>query len=319
MKIRIASRTSPLAIFQTKEVIRSIESLNEGHECEIIKIESDGDLTDKPLFEIGGKGLFVSKLEKSLSKDEADIAVHSLKDVPTEPGPPSPLVETMFSKFGLKDFGQEFEILAMLPREDFRDVILLKESIKFHDLKDGSKIATSGPRRKAQLLAINPKFEIIPIRGNIETRINKLINEDLDGLIVAKAAMNRLKIEYPNVYIFSEEEMLPAASQGVIGIQIFMGDPRRKELINIFTKINHGDTFQTVYKERQIVSLLEGDCLSPISVLCKKLDNDLNLKVRVSNHSGTEIINEEIIVNTGLNNLIQRLVHGRAKELIREK
>ena len=213
----------------------------------------------------------------------------------------------------------KFPIIAMLPREDFRDVILLKENIKFHDLKDGSKIATSGPRRKAQLLAINPKFEIIPIRGNIETRINKLINEDLDGLIVAKAAMNRLKIEYPNVYIFSEEEMLPAASQGVIGIQIFMGDPRRKELINIFTKINHGDTFQTAYKERQIVSLLEGDCLSPISVLCKKLDNDLNLKVRVSNHSGTEIINEEIIVNTGLNDLIQRLVHGRAKELIREK
>ena len=304
MKIRIASRTSPLAIFQTKEVIRSIESLNEGHECEIIKIESDGDLTDKPLFEIGGKGLFVSKLEKSLSKNEADIAVHSLKDVPTELAPPG---------------WHKFEIVAMLPREDFRDVILLKENIKFHDLKDGSKIATSGPRRKAQLLAINPKFEIIPIRGNIETRINKLINEDLDGLIVAKAAMNRLKIEYPNVYIFSEEEMLPAASQGVIGIQIFMGDPRRKELINIFTKINHGDTFQTVYKERQMVSLLEGDCLSPISVLCKKLDNDLNLKVRVSNHSGTEIINEEIIVNTGLNDLIQRLVHGRAKELIREK
>jgi len=304
MKIRIASRASPLAIFQTKEVIRSIESLNEGHECEIIKIESDGDLTDKPLFEIGGKGLFVSKLEKSLSKNEADIAVHSLKDVPAELGPPDM---------------HKFPIIAMLPREDFRDVILLKENIKFHDLKDGSKIATSGPRRKAQLLAINPKFEIIPIRGNIETRINKLINEDLDGLIVAKAAMNRLKIEYPNVYIFSEEEMLPAASQGVIGIQIFMGDPRRKELINIFTKINHGDTFQTAYKERQIVSLLEGDCLSPISVLCKKLDNDLNLKVRVSNHSGTEIINEEIIVNTGLNDLIQRLVHGRAKELIREK
>ena len=304
MKIRIASRASPLAIFQTKEVIRSIESLNEGHECEIIKIESDGDLTDKPLFEIGGKGLFVSKLEKSLSKNEADIAVHSLKDVPAELGPPDM---------------HKFPIIAMLPREDFRDVILLKENIKFHDLKDGSKIATSGPRRKAQLLAINPKFEIIPIRGNIETRINKLINEDLDGLIVAKAAMNRLKIEYPNVYIFSEEEMLPAASQGVIGIQIFMGDPRRKELINIFTKINHGDTFQTAYKERQIVSLLEGDCLSPISVLCKKLDNDLNLKVRVSNHNGTEIINEEIIVNTGLNDLIQRLVHGRAKELIREK
>ena len=304
MKIRIASRASPLAIFQTKEVIRSIESLNEGHECEIIKIESDGDLTDKPLFEIGGKGLFVSKLEKSLSKNEADIAVHSLKDVPAELGPPDM---------------HKFPIIAMLPREDFRDVILLKENIKFHDLKDGSKIATSGPRRKAQLLAINPKFEIIPIRGNIETRINKLINEDLDGLIVAKAAMNRLKIEYPNVYIFSEEEMLPAASQGVIGIHIFMGDPRRKELINIFTKINHGDTFQTAYKERQIVSLLEGDCLSPISVLCKKLDNDLNLKVRVSNHSGTEIINEEIIVNTGLNDLIQRLVHGRAKELIREK
>ena len=217
MKIRIASRASPLAIFQTKEVIRSIESLNEGHECEIIKIESDGDLTDKPLFEIGGKGLFVSKLEKSLSKNEADIAVHSLKDVPAELGPPDM---------------HKFPIIAMLPREDFRDVILLKENIKFHDLKDGSKIATSGPRRKAQLLAINPKFEIIPIRGNIETRINKLINEDLDGLIVAKAAMNRLKIEYPNVYIFSEEEMLPAASQGVIGIQIFMGDPRRKELIN---------------------------------------------------------------------------------------
>ncbi len=307
MKIRIASRTSPLAIFQTKEVIRSIESLNEGHECEIIKIESDGDLTDKPLFEIGGKGLFVSKLEKSLSKNETDIAVHSLKDVPTELAPPG---------------WRKFEIVAMLPREDFRDVILLKESIKFHDLKDGSKIATSGPRRKAQLLAINPKFEIIPIRGNIETRINKLINEDLDGLIVAKAAMNRLKIEYPNVYIFSEKEMLPAASQGVIGIQIFMGDPRRKELINILTKINHGDTFQTVSQERIIVGYLEGDCLSPISVLCQKSKNNFKLKVRVSNHNGTEVINEEVTFGEGgsgsLRDLQQRLAYGGARELIKK-
>ena len=188
MKIRIATRTSPLALLQTNQVISLIESAEPSSVCEIIPIESEGDLTEAPLHLIGGKGLFVSKLEAALSNGDADIAVHSLKDVPALLDP-------------------KFSIAATLSREDPSDAILLKDGITFNDLGKNSRIGTSGPRRKSQMLAMHPDLVIIPVRGNIQTRINKIVSENLDGLIVAKAALNRLKINYPNMYIFSENQM----------------------------------------------------------------------------------------------------------------
>ncbi|MDB2665469.1 hydroxymethylbilane synthase [Gammaproteobacteria bacterium] len=275
MKIRIATRTSPLALLQTNQVISLIESAEPSSVCEIIPIESEGDLTEAPLHLIGGKGLFVSKLEAALSNGDADIAVHSLKDVPAILDP-------------------KFSIAATLSREDPSDAILLKDGITFNDLGKNSRIGTSGPRRKSQMLAMHPDLDIIPVRGNIQTRINKIVSENLDGLIVAKAALNRLKIHYPNMHIFSEKQMLPAAAQGAIGIEVHVSQIQ-SGILEMLNMINCQKTFTATKIERDIVAALEGSCLSPISALVTAQDSRLHLQVRVSNQDGSIIIEKEII------------------------
>ena len=301
MKIRIATRLSPLAMLQTKEVIERIKFFDPRCVCEIIKIESEGDLTDAPLHTIGGKGLFVSKLEMALENGSADIAVHSLKDVPA-------LINSKFT------------IAATLAREEPIDALLLKEGLTISDLSKNLNIATSGPRRRSQLLAINPKLNIKPIRGNIQTRINKLQTDNLDGLVVAKAALNRLKILHPNVHVFTEEQMLPAAAQGAIGIEVKSTDisPYLSDLLNL---VNDRLTFESTEIERLVVASLEGNCLSPISALCKIDNQDVELKVRVSNQDGTEVHNELTRFKLknkidAVNNFIETLIRKGVKEII---
>ena len=301
MKIRIATRLSPLAMLQTNEVIKKIQFNNPECICEIIKIESEGDLTNAPLHLIGGKGLFVSKLEIALKNGIADIAVHSLKDVPAA-------------------LDSKFSIAATLPREDPGDALLLRQGLTKTDLTRNLKIATSGPRRKSQLLAINPKLNIVPIRGNIQTRINKINTDDLDGLIVAKAALNRLKISHPNKYLFSEEEMLPAAAQGAIGIEVYTNEVS-SEIDSLLKLLNDELTHQATEIERMVVASLEGNCLSPISALCKIYDQDAELKVRVSNQDGTEVYNEMTRFKlknktSALDGFINTLIRNGAKEII---
>ena len=273
MKIRIATRTSPLALLQTNQVISRIESIEPACVCEIVPIESEGDLTEAPLHLIGGKGLFVSKLETALSNFDADIAVHSLKDVPALLDP-------------------KFSIAATLSREDASDAILLKDGIKLDDLGKNSRIGTSGPRRKSQMLAMHPDLEIVPVRGNIQTRINKIVSENLDGLIVAKAALNRLKIDYPNMHVFSRDQMLPAAAQGAIGIEICNAQIP-SGILEILVKVNCQHTFTATKIEREVVAALEGTCLSPISALVTMQDQKLHLQVRVSNQNGSTVIERE--------------------------
>lgn len=301
MKIRIATRLSPLAMLQTNEVIERIKFFDPRCVCEIIKIESEGDLTDAPLHTIGGKGLFVSKLEMALENGSADIAVHSLKDVPA-------LINSKFT------------IAATLAREEPIDALLLKEGLTISDLSKNLNIATSGPRRRSQLLAINPKLNIKPIRGNIQTRINKLQTDNLDGLIVAKAALNRLKILHPNVHVFTEEQMLPAAAQGAIGIEVKSTDisPYLSDLLSL---VNDSLTFQSTEIERLVVASLEGNCLSPISALCKIDNQDVELKVRVSNKDGTEVHNELTRFKLknkidAVNDFIETLIRKGVKEII---
>ena len=303
MKIRIATRFSPLAMLQTKEVIKKIHHHHPTCACEVIKIESDGDLTDTPLHMIGGKGLFVSKLEQALDNDIADIAIHSLKDVPAS-------------------LDKKFTIAATLPREEVEDVLLLRDKLNISDLSKKLKIATSGPRRKAQLLGINSGFNIVPIRGNIQTRIDKMTSENLDGLIVAKAALNRLKIAHPNIYIFSQEEMLPAAAQGAIGIEV-IEENLKAETNNLLQSINDNLTFQATEIERTVVAALQGNCLSPISALCKINDQDVELKVRVSNQNGTEVYDQKEIFKLdnkieALEGFIEKLISNGAKTLIQK-
>ena len=303
MKIRIATRRSPLAMLQTHEVLERIKLYNPECSCEIVEMESEGDLTDAPLHTIGGKGLFVSKLESALANGVADIAVHSLKDVPAALDP-------------------QFSIAATLPREDERDALLLKDGLNINDLSKNLKIATSGPRRKSQLLAINPELNIVPIRGNIQTRINKIDAENFDGLIVAKAALNRLEILYPNMYLFSEDQMLPAAAQGAIGIEVNSAE-LESDIGNLLKLINDQSTFQATEIERKVVASLEGNCLSPISALCRINNKEVELKVRVSNQDGTKVYNEAIKFNIDnkadvIQGFIETLIHNGAKDIIRQ-
>ena len=303
MKIRIATRRSPLAMLQTNECIERIKISNPECICEIVEMESEGDLTDAPLHTIGGKGLFVSNLEAALANGVADIAVHSLKDVPA-------LIDSQFS------------IAATLPREDYGDALLLKEGLTMDDLSKNLKIATSGPRRKSQLLAMNSKLNIVPIRGNIQTRINKIDVDNLDGLIVAKAALNRLEILHPNMHMFSENQMLPAAAQGAIGIEINT-DELESELGNLLKLLNDESTYKATEIERRIVASLEGNCLSPISALCKIVAQDAELKVRVSNQDGSKVYNEAIKFELdnkidALQDFIETLIKNGAKEIIQQ-
>jgi hydroxymethylbilane synthase len=303
MKIRIATRRSPLAMLQTNEFIERIKLSNPECICEIVEMESEGDLTDAPLHTIGGKGLFVSNLEAALVNDVADIAVHSLKDVPA-------LIDPQFS------------IAATLPREDYGDALLLREGLTIDDLSKNLKIATSGPRRKSQLLSMNSKLNIVPIRGNIQTRINKINTDNLDGLIVAKAALNRLKIVHPNMYLFSEDQMLPAAAQGAIGIEINTIE-LESQLGNLLKLLNDESTYQATQIERMVVASLEGNCLSPISALCKIDAQNAELQVRVSNQDGSKVYNEVVKFELdnkidALQNLIKTLIKNGAKELIQQ-
>ena len=258
MKIRIATRRSPLAMLQTNEVIERVRLFNPECVCEVIQIESEGDLTNEPLHTVGGKGLFVSKLESALKNGLADMAVHSLKDVPA-------VVDS------------QFNIAATLPREDARDTLLLKNGLTIDDLSKNLKIATSGPRRKAQLLAMNSELTIVPIRGNIQTRINKIDSENLDGLIVAKAALNRLQISHPNTYLFSEEQMLSAAAQGAIGIEVNAID-LKSEMGDLLQLLNDELTYQATEIEREIVASLEGNCLSQSLLFVRSKTIALTLK-----------------------------------------
>jgi len=303
MKIRIATRRSPLAMLQTNEFIERIKLSNPECICEIVEMESEGDLTDAPLHTIGGKGLFVSNLEAALVNDVADIAVHSLKDVPA-------LIDPQFS------------IAATLPREDYGDALLLRGGLTIDDLSKNLKIATSGPRRKSQLLSMNSKLNIVPIRGNIQTRINKINTDNLDGLIVAKAALNRLKIVHPNMYLFSEDQMLPAAAQGAIGIEINTVE-LESQLGNLLKLLNDESTYQATQIERMVVASLEGNCLSPISALCKIDAQNAELQVRVSNQDGSKVYNEVVKFELdnkidALQNLIKTLIKNGAKEIIQQ-
>ena len=303
MKIKIATRRSPLAMLQTNEVIEKIKFYDPECVCEIIQIESEGDLTDAPLHTIGGKGLFVSKLEAALVNGVADIAVHSLKDVPAK-------------------IDSQFSIAATLPREAEGDALLLRDGLTIDDLSENLKIATSGPRRKSQLLAMNSKLNIVPIRGNIQTRINKMNDENLDGLIVAKAALNRLKISHPNMYLFSEDQMLPAAAQGAIGIEVNSIE-LESDIGNLLKLLNDESTHQATEIERGVVASLEGNCLSPISALCKIDSQEAELKARVSNQDGTEVYNEAIRFKLknkidALQGFIETLIRNGAKEIIQQ-
>ena len=271
--IRIGTRGSALALWQANWVKSAI--LNRFPECsvelEIIKTKGDAFLK-APLAEIGGKGLFVKEIEQALLDKRIDIAVHSMKDMPGEI--PS----------GLR-------IGAVPERENPYDALISRNGLVFSDLPQGASIGTGSLRRASQLLHQRPDIRIAPLRGNLNTRLEKLETENLDAIVLAVAGIKRLGLEERITERLDESIMLPAAGQGALCIEIRDDDQKTSSIVD---SLNHEQTRLAVSGERAFLNRLEGDCHIPVAAFGKMNESQLTLTGLVADVSGKEIIKKSM-------------------------
>jgi hydroxymethylbilane synthase len=263
MTIRIGTRKSPLALAQAQEVAMRI-----GMASEIVAMTTSGDnFQTQPLSELGGKGLFTKELEEGVLAGNLDIAVHSMKDMPTML--PDGLV-----------------VPCVLEREDVRDALISFKATKISELKEGAKFGTSSLRRAAQVLALRPDLEIVPLRGNVQTRITKIQQGVADATMLARAGINRLQIMDVPAYDIAIEECLPAVAQGAIGIECRADDARMMQLLSI---INHADTMAAITCERAFLRVLDGSCRTPIAGYATIDGEVISFKGLIANPDGTNM------------------------------
>ncbi len=242
-QLRIGTRASQLALWQANWVKAELEQRYPGMAVELVKIKTMGDkILDVPLAQVGGKGLFVKEIEEAMLRGEIDIAVHSMKDVPTE-------------------FPDGLGLYCITEREDPRDAVI-SNGVKFADLPRGARIGTSALRRQAQLLKVRPDLQMVIIRGNVETRIRKLTDEKLDAVILAAAGLKRLGYTDKVSEYLDTELSIPAIGQGALGIECRLDDEDIKATIAFF---NHPDTSHAVRAERALLWRCEGGCQVPIA------------------------------------------------------
>jgi len=242
-RIKIGTRGSTLALRQTAGVGERIAQRHPDLHIEVVRIKTAGDrITDVPLAQVGGKGLFVKEIEEALLRGEIDLAVHSMKDVPSEL--PSGL-----------------HLGAVTEREDPRDALISREAQGLRELPPAARIGTSSLRRGAQLLGINPQWEIVPLRGNLDTRIRKLKTEGLDAVIVAAAGVRRMGLEDKVTEYLPPEVMLPAVGQGALGIECL----QEGEINELIAFLNHPQSAMAVAGERAFLRRLGGGCQVPIA------------------------------------------------------
>lgn len=255
--LRIASRGSPLALAQSLLVRTALAAAHQWQGdldeiCPIITMKTAGDrIQDRPLVEAGGKGLFVKEIEEALIERSADVAVHSMKDMPA------------FQPDGLI-------IAAVLPREDPRDIFLAKNGSPFAKLQQSARLGTSSVRRQAQALRARPDLHIVSLRGNVETRLAKLARGEADAIMLARAGVSRLNIALPKSEIL--EDFLPALCQGAIGVEIRSNDRRTLELVS---PIDDAATHLAVSCERGFLGALDGSCRTPIAGLAQVVGDRL--------------------------------------------
>jgi len=274
-KITIGARSSKLSlayVAKVKDLLiqKNKELIQNNIEFKAIKTTGDRNQNDK-IAEIGGKNLFCKEIEESLLANEIDIAVHSLKDMES--------IEN-----------NKLLIGAYVKRNDTRDVIISKKIKSVTDLKDGVKIGSSSRRRELQLKKINNKIKIINIRGNIDTRINKINENNLDGVILAAAGVKTLNLNDEIGFAFDIEEILPAVGQGIIAVQCRKGDKIEKFL----KKINDVETSLCAKAERNMLQTIGGDCNTAIGGLAKIENHNLKLKAQLFSDSGQESFEYEL-------------------------
>ncbi len=271
--IRIGTRGSQLALYQAKKVKATLEEIFPELQVELKIIKTKGDkILDVALSKIGDKGLFTKEIENELIDGSVDIAVHSLKDLPTT------LPE------GLK-------LGAVLERAEFRDALVSLNGKKMADLKAGDVIATSSLRRIAGLLKVNNQIVIKDIRGNVNSRLKKMEEGYCDAMIMAAAGLQRLGLDEYITEIIDPEVLMPAVSQGAIAIETRLNDPEVDELM---AKVNHPETWNTILAERAFLAHLEGGCQVPLGCYSKFEDGILNMSGFVASVDGKQYIREDI-------------------------
>jgi len=270
-KIIIGTRGSKLALYQANKVKDELEQCYPQLTVEIKIIHTKGDkILDVALSKIGGKGLFTKELEVALVAGEIDLAVHSLKDLPTE-------------------LPTEFTIGAILERGDCRDALVSKDGLKLNQLTKDHKIATSSLRRVAGLKKINPDFEIVDIRGNVGTRLQKMEDGYCDAMIMAAAGLKRLGLEQYITEILEPKDFIPAVAQGAIAVETRSNDQKVNTLLQ---GINHGPTQQMVTAERAFMRTLEGGCQVPVGAYTNVKNGIIILTGFVSSLDGTKYLKQ---------------------------
>ena len=292
-KLRIGTRASQLALWQANWVKSELEKRYPGMEVELVKIKTMGDkILDVPLAQVGGKGLFVKEIEEAMLRGEIDIAVHSMKDVPTE-------------------FPEGLGLYCITEREDPRDAVISR-GVAFADLPQGARVGTSALRRQAQLLKVRPDLEMVVIRGNVETRIKKLETENLDAVILAAAGLKRLGFTDVVSEYLPVELSLPAFGQGALGIECRLDDETITQTIAFF---NHPDTAHAVRAERALLWRCEGGCQVPIAAHGTVKGDQLELVGFVASVDGSRSVRGSI---TGPAEECEKLGIALAEQLLKD-
>ncbi len=271
--VRIATRKSPLALWQAEHVRDALLAMHPGLKIELLKMTTQGDkILDSPLSKIGGKGLFVKELEQGLLENRADIAVHSMKDVPAE-------------------FPSGLHLAVVLAREDERDAFVSNAYVTLESLPQGARVGTSSLRRQCQLSARRPDLKILTLRGNVNTRLAKLDAGEYDAIILASAGLLRLNMADRITQYMAPDISLPAVGQGAIGIECRENDERIHALLAM---LNDEPTSIRVTAERAMNRRLEGGCQVPIAGHAVLHGSNLTLRGLVGRPDGSEMVRGEI-------------------------
>jgi hydroxymethylbilane synthase len=265
--LRIATRQSRLALWQAQHVAAQLRAAHPGLAVELVPMTTQGDrVVDRPLAQVGGKGLFIKELEIAITEGRADIAVHSMKDVPSDMPPGMTLA-------------------AMLSRADPHDAFVSVRHENFSMLPQGARVGTSSPRRQCQLKYARPDLQLLTLRGNVETRLRKL-EEQYDAIVLAAAGLIRLGLEDRITHRFDLEQFVPAVGQGIIGIECREDDTRSIELVRA---LNDELARQCCEAERAFALRLQGSCQSPIAAHAQVTAGQLQLRGVIGSPDGQEI------------------------------
>lgn len=275
MLLRVGTRASRLALAQTQWVIDGLQAVYPDIQAEIVTMETKGDrILDQPLEALGGKGLFVSEIEERLRQGRIDLCVHSMKDMPAEDSP------------GLR-------CARIWKREDARDVLISKTGLPLEALPHGAKIATGSKRRAFQLLRLRPDVEVIPIRGNIDTRLHMLEHSGLDAVVLAAAGLARLGLLNQVSEYFDAERMVPACAQGALGIQLRADDGALERLLNALWD---AEADAQVAAERAFLQAAGGSCHMPIGAFCHFEGDTARIWTVLGDESGERLLRKDVTV-----------------------